>query len=85
MGLIISASLLCDNCNTNTVPLASADAPLPDGWLKVSGYATMGGGDANAIMGYFCQVCIASQGVNALAKKADDISNLPIVAAPVPS
>lgn len=77
MGLIISASLLCDNDNTATTALPSADAPLPDGWLKVEGYANIGGGESNPIIGYFCPACVASQGIKALAKKADDVSNLP--------
>lgn len=74
MGLIITASLLCDNDNTVTVPLASADAPIPDGWARVEGYLNIGGGESDPLIGYFCPACVALLGTRNLVKKTADIS-----------
>lgn len=80
MGLIISASLLCDNDNTTTVSLASADAPIPDGWARVEGYLNIGGGESDPLTGYFCPACIVALGTRGVVKKTADIS--PNLAAP---
>lgn len=74
MGLVITASVLCDNCNVATVPLQNADAPLPNDWMRVQGYANVSGGASDSINGYFCPVCITDQGIKALVKKAADVS-----------
>lgn len=74
MGLQIDASILCDNCNLTTASLEGPDAPLPNDWLRVQGYA-ISNDSSVAIEGYFCPQCIASVGSRALVKKAADISS----------
>ena len=77
MGLVITASVLCDNCNgaqTPATPLQSADSPLPNDWCRIQGYANISNGASESIDGYFCPVCVASQGTKALLKKTADIS-----------
>lgn len=77
MGLNITAAVLCDNCNgaqTPSTPLQSPEAPLPNNWLRVQGYANISNGTSEPIDGYFCPLCVGSQGTKALVKKAADIS-----------
>lgn len=78
MGLQITASILCDNCNGSNTPLTSIqspDAPLPNGWCRVQGYANISNGSSESIDGFFCPVCVASQGTMSLVKKTADISS----------
>lgn len=78
MGLQITASILCDNCNganTPLTPLQSAEAPLPNSWCRVQGYANISNGDSESINGYFCPPCVTAQGTKALVKKAADLSS----------
>lgn len=74
MGLIIVASLLCDNCNVVTANLASADAPMPESWMRVQGYATVTNAPCAGIDGYFCPTCVGDFSVKDLVKKAADVS-----------
>lgn len=77
MGLNITASVKCDNCNGVNTPdaqLQSPDDPLPNSWCRVQGYANTSNGTSEAINGYFCPVCVTSQGTKALVKKTADIS-----------
>lgn len=74
MGLIVTASVLCDKCLTTNIGLPDRDAPLPDGWLEVQGYATTFGGDASRLVGYFCATCITANGTRELVKKTAEIS-----------
>lgn len=78
MGLVINASVLCDNCNgaqTPSTQLQNQDAPLPANWLRVQGYANVSSGTSDSIDGYFCPVCVGAQGIKALVKKAADVSS----------
>lgn len=75
MGLIITAEVLCDNCNTTQAALPSADAPLPNDWCRVQGYANISNGESEAINGYFCPACVAAQGTKNLVKKTADVSS----------
>lgn len=75
MGLLITASVLCDNCNVTNAPLQDPSAPLPNDWCRVQGYANISNGSSEAIDGYFCPACVTAQGTRALTKKAADISS----------
>lgn len=75
MGLQITASVLCDNCNTTTSPLQNPDAPLPNDWCRVQGYVNISNGSSVGIDGYFCPTCVTAQGTKALVKKTADISS----------
>lgn len=74
MGLTIHASVLCDNCNVVTTDLSSVDAPLPESWMRVQGYANISAGTSDAIIGYFCPTCVGAVAVKDLVKKAADVS-----------
>ena len=74
MGLKVTASVLCDNCNVTTAPLQAMDAPLPNDWCRIQGYANVSGGASDALDGYFCPACVEAQGLKALVTKAADIS-----------
>lgn len=78
MGLTISAQVSCDNCNGVNTPNASLSdpgAPLPNSWCRVQGYANISNGDSEAIDGYFCPVCVTTQGTRALVKKTADVND----------
>lgn len=78
MGLQITAQVLCDNCNginTPATPLVNQDAPLPNDWCRVQGYANTSNGNSEAIDGYYCPICVVQQGTKALVKKTADISS----------
>lgn len=74
MGLQVNATILCDNCNITTASMESVDAPLPNDWIHVQGYA-ISNDSSVPVEGYFCPQCIASVGSRALVKKAADISS----------
>lgn len=77
MALIIEASLICNKCNSTTVSLASADAPIPEGWMKHSGYSIISGSATIALLAHYCPACIVANGTRSLIKTtADNNSDL---------
>lgn len=74
MGLVIQASVLCDNCSTTREDLVSIDAPMPAAWMTMQGYANVSDGSSAAILGYFCPGCVDQQGTRALVQKAVDLT-----------
>lgn len=74
MGITISATVLCDNCNITTVGLASPDVPLPNGWMRVQGYASVSSGNSLGVNGYFCPTCVGAVSSKELVKKSADVS-----------
>lgn len=76
MGLVITASVSCDNCNGAQTPNAEIEdptSPPPATWCRVQGYVNISGGASDAINGYFCPVCIVALGIKDLVKKSADI------------
>lgn len=74
MGLLLTASLLCDKCAVTTADLDSVDAPIPSGWLKDQGYANISGGSSVSLIGYYCGTCITTHGTKALVKNTADLA-----------
>lgn len=74
MGLKNVTTLTCDKDLVNTASMESPDSPLPDGWMKVQGYANNASGESDSIVGYFCPICIQQYGTKDLVKTATEIS-----------
>jgi len=73
MGLVANLTLTCDKDLTTTATLDNADAPIPDGWLKVNGYPNVMNGAQASLMAYFCPQCVTTYGTRSLVKTAADI------------
>jgi hypothetical protein len=74
MGLVTTTHVVDDKDLTTTADLDSPDSPLPDGWLKVQGYATIQGQDAIPLVGYFSPASVSLYGTKELVKTAADVS-----------